>query len=245
MVTLMEVQTKKFFIISTLLFLFMISFISAQEIRFTGEQNTAINITETCSFEEAPCSASFSCNITIEDPAQNIIVLNEPMTREDSIYFYELNESSTTIIGVYEVKRVSCTDGSDNNGENSFFFRITNTGAEQITSGKGLTILGTFLILMLATVFFLTFGILTKNIPFKIFFVSLSILLMVTTIGFSVATVQQVLGAFEVLVSTYGRFYILLTTLLIGGGIGLLIYLIVMALKSFDSTKHYFKIKDD
>lgn len=226
------------------LILISISLISAQEIRFTGEEGTNIQVTETCSFNELPCPNTFKCNITIENPTQEILVLNKQMTRDNSVYNYTLNESQTSSIGIYEVKQVYCTDGN-NNGTSSFFFRITYTGAEPIDTGKGIVILGIFLILILLIVFFLIFGILTTNIPFKIFFVALSVLMMVSTVGFSVAIMQQMLGSFSGLITTYGNFYILLTILLTAGGIGLFVYLTVVALKSMESTKHFFKTKEN
>lgn len=229
-------------LLSFILAIFLISSISAQDMRFTGEQNEIIDVTETCSFNDLPCPSTFSCNITIENPRQNVIVLNEPMTRNETIYNYSLTQTSE--LGIYEAKQVYCSDGN-NNGTSSFFFRITSTGAEPIDTGKGLTILGTFIVLIVATLFFLVFAIFTKNVPFKIFFVGLSLLLMVSTVGFVASTMQQVLSTFDTIVSTMGNFYILLTILLTAGGIGLFVYLVVMALKSFDSTRNFFRVKDE
>ncbi len=68
---------------------------------------------------------------------------------------------------------------------------------------------------------------------------------MVTTIGFSVSVWQQVFGTFGNLVETYGRIYILLTILIIGGGIGLFVYLVYMAVKNFQSLGNIFGNEED
>lgn len=214
----------------------LINFSSAIEIRFTGQQNTNITISETCSFGDSPCSNSFNCNITIENPSQIIIILDEPMTRNNTVYSLQLNSSDTLTLGIYEVKRIYCTDGT-NNGTSNFFFQITTSGSKPLESAEGSTLFAIFIILIVATLFFLVLGIFAKNTPFKLFFVSLSILFMIGTLGFGVTVMQQLFGAFSSIVAGYGIFYRLLIILSVAGGIGLIVYLVVVALNSFNKNR--------
>lgn len=216
--------------------LFLITFAHAQEIKFTAERGTQVNITETCSFNSLPCSSDFNCNITVEDPSQNILVLNEPMTRNNSVYNYSLTSTSPLPLGIYEVKDISCTNNVYN-GSASFFFEITPSGSPPISSGEGFTLIGIIVILLVSVAVFLIFTIFINNPPVKIFFASISALMMIGTIGFGVTIMQQLFGTFGNIVSGYSLFYRLLSILLIGGSIGLIVYLVVIALKTFRKSR--------
>jgi|TARA_Y100000310_G_scaffold30617_1_gene29070 hypothetical protein len=215
--------------------LFLISFISAQEVRFFAQKDSTLDITDSCQIDGIPCSASFNCNITIINPLQEVIVLNQQMTRNDTIYNFTLNSNQTNLLGFYE-DSICCNNVSIGNCDN-FFHQITTSGSEPIDSGKGFVLTGIMIILIVATIFFLVFGILSKNAPFKVFFVSLSVILLVGTLGFGVTIMQQLMGTFTNLVSGYGTFYKLLIILLSGGALGIIIYLIVVAFKSIESHR--------
>ena len=146
--------------------------------------------------------------------------------------YYSLNESQTDELGRYEVKRIYCSDGI-NNGSSNWYFEITPNGAEKMDSAQGYTMVGVFLVLIVAIFFFLILGIYSKNVPFKLFFVGLSILLMVGTLGFGVTIMQQLFGEFAKITHNFGIFYTFLTILLGGGGAGLMLYLFVIAIKTF------------
>ncbi len=212
----------------------LINISSAQEIRFNGQVNTNITISETCSFGDSPCTSDFSCNITIESPSQTITALNEVMTRNQTIYNYKFN--TTSELGVYEVKRIYCTDGT-NNGTSNFFFRITTSGSQPLDSAEGSTLLAIFVLLIVATIFFLILGITAKNGSFKLGFIALSIMFMIGTLGFGVTVMQQLFGAFTNIVASYGIFYRLLIILSIAGGLGLIVWLVVVSLKAFNKSR--------
>lgn len=214
---------------------FLISFVSSQEVRFFAQKGSTLDITDSCQVDGLPCPASFNCNITIVSPVQEVIVLNKQMTRNETIYNYTLNSNLTNLLGFYE-DSVCCSNSSLGNCDN-FFHQITPSGAEPIDSGKGFVLMGIMIILIVVVAFFLIFGIYSKNAPFKVFFISLSVILLVGTLGFGVTIMQQLLGTFTNLVSSYGTFYKLLIILLSGGGIGILLYLIVTAFKSLESYR--------
>lgn len=215
--------------------LFLISFVSSQEVRFFAEKDSILDITDSCQFLGLPCPSSFNCNITIIDPSQQVVILNQQMTRNDTIYNYTLNSNLTNLLGFYE--DTVCCSNSTLGGCDTFFHQITPNGSKPIDSGEGTALLGIMIILIVAIAFFLIFGIYAKNVPFKVFFISLSVILLVGTLGFGVTIMQQLLGTFTNLVSGYGTFYKLLIILLGGGGIGILIYLVVTAFKSLESYR--------
>lgn len=221
--------------VSSFLFLILvislISFISAQELKFTGQQNTELNIFNECEDNGFPCDSNYKCNITIITPSQTILVLNDLMTRNQTIYNYTLNTDQTSILGLYE-DSMCCTNNS-HSGCELFLHEITPSGSTGLNEGQGSSLIGILIILLVTTIFFLILGILTKSVPFKMFFVSLSILLMIGTIGFGVTIMQNFFGTFSSLVSGFGTFYTILIILLSGGAVGLLIYLIMVAFRVY------------
>lgn len=227
----MGINVRKIFLISFLFTILLINVISSQEIRFTGQQNTKLNIFEECESNGFACDETYSCNITVRDPNQTVLILNKQMTRNDTIYNYTLDINKTNILGKYE-NTVVCTNSSLA-GTNIFFHEITPSGSEPLGTGQGSTLIGILGILIFAIIFFLMLGIFAKNTPFKIFFVGFSILLMIGTLGFGVTIMQQLFGTFAQIVSGYGMFFRLLIILSGAGIVGLILYLVIVALRTF------------
>lgn len=222
----------------TILILFLITFVSAQDIKFTGQQNTQLDILNECEDAGFPCNDEFECNITIISPSQEIIILNDLMTKNETIYNYTLNENQTISLGSYE-NSMCCTNVT-HSGCEVFLHEITPSGAPGLAEGQGSTLVGILVILLVTTIFFLILGILTKSIPFKMFFVAFSILLMIGTMGFGVTIMQNFFGSFSSLVSGFGTFYTILIILLSGGAVGLLIYLIMVAFRVYKIKRGIF-----
>lgn len=86
----------------------MLSVVSAQGCASPGfmgtfQQDTNVTITETCP------TCTF-INITIKDPVSTQIILNEPMTSENSMFNFTLNDSLTNTIGTYFIEGHSNLD---------------------------------------------------------------------------------------------------------------------------------------
>lgn len=222
---------KSKFCLLIILTILLVNIASSQEIRFTGKQNTILDIFEECEDRGFPCQADYNCNLTVRDPNQTILVSNQLMSRNDTLYNFTLGEGETKVIGTYE-DTVCCANAS-NGGCSHFFHEITPSGSKPISSGEGSSLIGILATLIFAIIFFLVLGIFAKNIPFKIFFVGLSILLMIGTLGFGVTVMQQLFGAFTQIISSYGMFFRLLTILSGGAIVGLILYLVVVALRTF------------
>ncbi len=104
--------------------LFLITIVSATD--YVGTQYENVNIVETCVVNGFPCPSDFLCNITIINPDRDVIVINIPMERNDTIYNYTF--ISTDVLGDYDAN-VYCSNVSlSGNAESRI--TITTTGRE-------------------------------------------------------------------------------------------------------------------
>ena len=100
-----KIKMKKLFLF-LLISVFFLSFSSAE----TGyELNEEVNITITC-LNDGYCSSASYCNINIEDPNGDIIIMNTNMTYTVSFHYYTLN---ITELGAYKITGF-CQDGTSN-----------------------------------------------------------------------------------------------------------------------------------
>lgn len=106
-----------------------------------------------------------------------------------------------------------------------------------MTSGEAMVLFGAIFTMIMAVIFFLVISIMSRNVPVKIFFLSLSVIVLVATIGFGAGIMQQFFSDFATLTASYGAFYRLLTILMVGGGAALILWLIVVAFRSFYSYR--------
>lgn len=102
-----------------------------------------------------------------------------------------------------------------------------------LTSGEGTIVFGAIFSLTVIVAFFLILSIIINNTPFKIFFMSLSLLTVLAAVGMGVSVMQESFADVTNIVSAYGGFYILLITLIAGGFFALILWLIIVAVKSF------------
>lgn len=112
---------------------------------------------------------------------------------------------------------------------------VSNVSA--LSSGEATILFGSIFSMVFLVIFFLVLSILSPNIPVKIFFISLAAITMVLTVGVGVTIINEFFTDFSALLVTYGALYRVLTILLTGGGLALILYLVVVALKSFNSTR--------
>ncbi len=79
--------------------IFLLSSISALDADYIGKQYETLNLFETCEVNGFACDSSFVCEITVIDSDHNVLVLNESMTRNETIYNYTL--TNTSLLGEY------------------------------------------------------------------------------------------------------------------------------------------------
>jgi len=106
-----------------------------------------------------------------------------------------------------------------------------------LTSGESMIIFSSIFSMIFIIAFFLVVSIMSPNTPFKVFFLSLAGILTVLTVGVGVTIIREFFGDFTSLLVSYGAFYKVMTTLLIGGSLALIVWLIVVSLKSFNSYR--------
>ena len=106
-----------------------------------------------------------------------------------------------------------------------------------LTSGEGTIIFGAIFSLSVLVAFFLVLSIIMTNAPMKIFFMAMSFLTILASVGMGVSVMQEFFSSVTSITESYGQFYILLVTLTAGGLFSLILWLIITAFKSFYSYK--------
>ncbi len=140
-------------IICTLIGLMMFTLVSAADNDYMGKQGMTTDIIETCSDDGFKCDSTYECNITITDPAQELIILNLPMTRNDTAYVFTLGD--TDLLGVYKIKTY-CGNGTFSGESVDGTLTITTTGTTTDT-------LKLIVILLISGMVLLLIAIFTKN----------------------------------------------------------------------------------
>ena len=93
----------------------------------TKKAGTAFDRVVFCSNDESPCSGTATCNITIVSPTSEIVVNNQPMTKNNNVFNYTLPSNLTR--GLYE-EAAYCCDGALCSTQNGYFM-ITTNGKEE------------------------------------------------------------------------------------------------------------------
>lgn len=109
--------------------------------------------------------------------------------------------------------------------------------ASALTSGEGTIVFGAIFSMAVIVVFFLILSIIVKSGPLKMFFMSMSLLTILASVGMGVSVMQESFPDLTNITSTYGDFYVLLVTLTAVGLFALIIWLIIVAFKSFYSYR--------
>lgn len=111
-------------------FFFLVLLLSPVALAATHKQAQEVLISHAVRLNDYP-SPTIKCNITIEDPDNNIIVFFKPMVNNATIerHQYLLAGGNTTTCGEY-CYDVTC-QGSGINSTNSFCFDVTPSGTTQ------------------------------------------------------------------------------------------------------------------
>lgn len=220
----------KIHIITFLILIFSFTVVSAQQedIRFYHERSTNLTIYEKCRIDGAVCDATFTCRLTILTPSQTLAVDNETMLDGGVYWNFTLNDTNTSVNGVYEAT-IDCSNSTDA-GSDTFFYQITPDGSAPIDQGQGLILLGSIILLTIISLFFGFLGFRSKNVTIMLSFLSFSLLIIIFTLGLIVNVVELSFGTYGGIIGNYSTIFTLFTVLLSIGGIGLLLYLVYVAL---------------
>lgn len=174
---------------------------------------------------------STTANISsISYPNSTIILTNQAMTKVGSTFNYTFCNTSTLGTYVYDY-----FDDKGNVYVNDF--TITSTGYEASIS-QSITMFIIIGILIIAIILFFLVGMALDYIPFKILFLSLAVILIVFTIGYILQIANITIGEFKSLTDGFTPLYVTFITLLIAGGIGIILYLIASVFKTFQKTRY-------
>ena len=225
---------KTFTILLLFTFIFLsTNLISAQQedIRFYHELGTNLTIFEKCRIDGAICDSGYTCNLSIVSTSQQLVKDNFPMIRGNVYYNGTLNITETNTNGIYEAT-VDCTN-STSSGSNTFFYQITPNGSPPMDTSQGIMFsLGVLLIVAIATLSaFLSYKL--SNGFVSLAFISFAVMLMIFAFGMILNLFELSFGTFSTIINNYSVLYIALIGLVSVGVIGLIIYLIVFALKLY------------
>lgn len=213
-----------------------------EDIRFYHEAGTNLTIYEKCRIDGAKCDDTFGCTATILSPGQLLIINNETMEGPATYYNFTLNETQTVDNGIYETT-VDCTNSSDS-GSNTFFYEITPDGSPPIDEGQSIVILGGILLLIIIACALGWMGFRLKNGAVGLSLIAFSVLIFIFGLGMIANIFQLALGTFSGIISNYSAIYILFIILSSMGGLGLIIWLIVFALKLYWRNRGMSDLKD-
>ena len=113
------------------------------------EKGSNISIKETCYNNGDYCSSNASCNLTVFNPENNLIVNNSLMTNNIYYHNYTINGNDVNISGDYRYN-ILCKDGVFVNS-NSFNFLVTPSGTNPSSAQASLYIV----LLIIAIVLFI------------------------------------------------------------------------------------------
>lgn len=179
---------KSKLVFSLFLLLLLTSFAVAQTDEFVYKQGTEVDIKVPCTFLGQYCGVTSSCNLTLLDPEDNVILSDALMTRNSDFHNYTLNTSDTAINGEY-TRNVQCCEASLC-GFSTHKITITPTG-EKLTTSSAIGY-GIMLAIMFGVcIFFLVFSRMTENPGVKLFFIMVGFVVMLMTIGTGVVTAQN------------------------------------------------------
>lgn len=224
---------RKHFNIALIMIMLCLVVVSAQEadIRFFHERNTNLTIFEKCRVDGFICDVSYSCDLTILDPSQVLVVDQVSMTDEGVYQTFNLTANQSEINGVHEAT-VDCTNTTFS-GSNTFNYEITPSGSAPVTQSQSLILIAAVSLLILVSLFFGFLGFKSTNTTIMLSFISFAVLIMVFTLGLIVNVVELSFGTFLEVVGNFSTVYILFTVLLSVAALGLIMYIIVVVLNYY------------
>lgn len=129
-----------------LLVLLLIPLALAQEVY---QENTEVDLKQSCYNNGTLCSGVATCNVTVINPERSILVNNKAMTQDSTLaYFnYTLSSSNISKVGNYEY-RIVCQDGTLANF-GTFEFLVTSSGQDPNISQVIIYAILTFLLIFM------------------------------------------------------------------------------------------------
>lgn len=224
---------RKLLLATFVLLLFFSPVISAQstDVRFYHETGTNLTIFEKCRIDGSPCDAAFTCTATVLSPEQRLIINNEAMEGPGVYYNITLNGTQTNLNGLHETT-VDCTNGT-NSGSDTFFYENTPNGSAPIDEGQSILLLGGLILLAVFAIAMGWVGFRLNNGAVGLTLISFSVLILVFSVGMITNIYQLSFGTFGEITDNYSAVFVVLIILATMGALGLILWLIVFALKLY------------
>jgi len=105
--------------------MFLITLVSSTSTNYVAEYYTPVEIVETCTLIGFPCDNTYECNITIINPNEDVVIRDEPMTRNFPTYNYTF--TNTSDLGYYKIY-VYCSNGVFGGYDEDIILQVTTTG---------------------------------------------------------------------------------------------------------------------
>jgi len=216
-------------IIMIMLVLFMVmGFASSLQELPPVKQGDCLYIKQTC----ATCTYN---NLTlIQFPNNQSSLIGEyAMTKSGMVYNYTF--CNTTNLGRYYGDGHGDIDGT-NTGWGGFTFLVSGSGQEVTQEQITLLIIGLILMFVVMAFFFIL-SVMFKHPGTKIFFMAISVLTLVILIGMVASNYVVYLAEFPNIVSIWNSYYIVFVSLTVAAMLGVIIWLIYFALRTFNKSR--------
>lgn len=175
-------------------------------------------------------------NLTEVTILNNTYVINKQMTLLGGQTF-NYTFCNTSYLGEYSYSWNNyCVDCSNNDCGNTF--EVTPTGYTISTSKSIIILIGLFILFIIGAGLFF-FGIYNQMPIIKIFSIGLSILIIAYSIGYGLNTMNNSIGEFTNLTSSFSSLFVLMTILLSVGGMGLILFLVYFVFKLWSKQRGF------
>jgi hypothetical protein len=187
-----------------------------------------ITLLQTCTNQTAFCD---ECNLTsLKYDGDILTVTNVEMTQNAALFNYTLDGSFTQRTGHYTITGF-CIGGGVYSPF-AYTFEVTLTGEDKSSFNTIVSI--TFAIFMILFVMLIILGLVFKNPTYKIFMFGLAGLMLITIMGTIISLLNTGISNFiPIILSMYILFLILFGI----GVIGLIIYLIYIAVSGWNKLR--------
>jgi len=235
---------KNKIMVLALLVLLVLPLATAQDPSFIFKRDTNSNITITCiNSNNEFCSAGAVCTLTVFKPDNTLLFNDVAMTNNNNFHIFPIFANESQTLGEHSAV-VQCDEPGPPSEDlfESFTFLITQSGADRINPGEGISLLIAFGIIFIVSIFFLVLSSRTNDQSMKAIFIGLSVFFLFADILYTITIISENLSQFENLIRGFGAFVI---TLLAFFGFGTIVVMVfIKALKSWRIKKGIFQQGD-
>jgi hypothetical protein len=179
-------------------------------------------------------NTSISCVHYISDSHGNLIFYSNVLYHPSGYWSVQIDGGNFSNLGYYYYG-TRCNSSSLGGAEIGTW-KVTPTG-EEISDPQSRIIIMGFWIMIIISVLLFIFGMNNPIIGIKIFSIGLAVLLIIFSLGYTLMTLNYSVGTFTGLTGNFNSLYFLAMSLLVVGGIGLILFIISFAFNSFYKSR--------